>query len=93
MSTTLASTPLPETGVAQPPVPDPLTDGAEDRLVTVTRAAAVGQPSPSLLAARQLLDEAEPHARRSAADHARTSRRRHELRGLLADRRAARRAD
>ncbi|QNG35271.1 hypothetical protein F1C76_00370 [Geodermatophilaceae bacterium NBWT11] len=82
----------PEVGLpVVPQVPLPLTDGGGDRLVVTTPAAAVTRPSAVLLAARQLLEEADPHARRrTGSDRARALRRRQDLRGLVVERRAQR---
>ena len=82
----------PEVGLPLiPQVPLPLTDGGGDRLVVSSPAAGLTRPSAILLAARQLLHEADPHARRqTGSDRARAMRRRQDLRGLVVERRAQR---
>lgn len=65
-------------GPVQPGVPEPVTGGGGDRLVVVTSAAATARESATLLAARQLSEEADryPYRGRSAGALSAAGRRR-----------------
>jgi hypothetical protein len=81
-----------EPNVVGPPLPvapEPITDGGGDRLV-VSVPAAAARPSATLLAAQQLSDEADPHARHHQRTLAIQARRRRALRALIDQRRAER---
>jgi hypothetical protein len=74
-----------------PEAPEPVTDGGGDRLVVVCATAVPDRPSATLLAARQLSEEADrsPHRRRGP-DTSAADRRLRSLRALVAERRADR---
>ncbi|WP_369138420.1 hypothetical protein [Modestobacter versicolor] len=78
-------------GADLPVVPEPVTDGGGDRLVVVGATPAADRPSATLLAAKQLSDEADRRGHRvRGRDSSAGDRRLRHRNELLAQRRADR---